>query len=299
LDKLESSKRTREIEEFTNLHLIHPLAARLTLLLARLGVHPNWVSFAGMACGVMAGWAYYHYQDFRYAVAGFLFMFAWHVLDGVDGQLARLTNQQSEFGKIIDGLADNVTWISVYTGFGLAMTQVHGIWVWLLLAVAGVLHSFQAATYELQRQEYDYFGRNKESAEYKSSSTLLSENFPRSGVQGVVYSLGRTYARMQLLVARIDEDYRRKIKNALATRPDRAEEIRARYRQIFAPQVRTWSVMSSNYRTLAMFICAVFHAPLIYFFVEVLCLTPLSLLLVQWQKVKSKEFAFFLDQQSL
>jgi 1L-myo-inositol 1-phosphate cytidylyltransferase len=28
-------------------------------------------------------------------------MVAWHILDGVDGQLARLTNSQSEFGKVI------------------------------------------------------------------------------------------------------------------------------------------------------------------------------------------------------
>lgn len=48
-------------------------------------------------------------------------MVVWHILDGVDGQLARLTNRQSEFGKVIDGLADNVTFVSVYFGLGLAL----------------------------------------------------------------------------------------------------------------------------------------------------------------------------------
>ena len=91
----EPVKRTAEIEEWTNRVVIHPVSSRLTPWLARLGVSPNAVSLAGMACGLAAGMAYHRsVAGPAYAVAGLLLMLAWHVLDGADGQLARLTHTQ-------------------------------------------------------------------------------------------------------------------------------------------------------------------------------------------------------------
>ena len=80
----------------------------MTLRFARLGITPNAVSLLGMAFGILAAFAYYHYRDLKWAIAGFVLMIAWHVMDGADGQLARLTNAQSELGKILDGICDGV-----------------------------------------------------------------------------------------------------------------------------------------------------------------------------------------------
>jgi phosphatidylglycerophosphate synthase len=294
----ESSTRTREIEELTNLYFIHPIGARLTPLLARIGVSPNTVSFTGMACGILAGWAYYHYQDIRYAVAGFVLMVAWHILDGVDGQLARLTNSQSEFGKVIDGIADNVTFLAVYLALGLALSQSEGAWVWLIIALAGAAHSLQAASYEVQRQEYDFWGWDKKSAELKPVDTLRQENRPQSPVQALVYGLGQSYVRMQHLAARVDPGFRTRLAGSLAARPERAEKIRRQYRESFSSLVQAWSVMSSNYRTIAIFLCAAFNIPLMYFLIELAVLTPLTMLMLRRQRSKCRAFSNFLDQQA-
>ncbi len=294
----ESSRRTREIEEFTNLYFIHPIAARLTPLLARMRVSPNAVSFAGMGCGLLAGWAYFHFEDIRYAVGGLLLMVAWHILDGVDGQLARLTNRQSEFGKIIDGVADNVTFAAVYVGLGLALAQSQGAWAWLLIAMAGAAHSLQAAAYELQRQEYDFWGRDKKSAEFKSIETLRAETRPCSLLQRLLYGLGHCYARTQQMAAQVDNQYRDRIASTLAAHPERAQAIRRRYRQTFSTLVRSWSVLSSNNRTFLIFLSAALNIPQLYFFIELLVFTPLTMLMVRQQKIKSREFSHFLDQQA-
>ncbi len=294
----ESATRTREIEELTNLYFIHPLAARLTPFLAQVGVKPNWVSFTGMSCGILAGFAYYHYQDIRYAAGGFVLMVAWHILDGVDGQLARLTNSQSEFGKIIDGIADNVTFAAVYLGLGLSMSQTGSALVWLIIALAGAAHSLQAASYEVQRQEYDFWGWDKQSAELKSTDKLRRENQPRSFVQRMIYGLGLSYVRMQHLAARVDPEFREQLAGALAARPDDAQAIRRRYRESFSSLVRGWSAMSSNYRTIAIFVCAALKIPLLYFLIEILVLTPLTILMIRRQKTKCRAFSRFLNQQA-
>ena len=64
-------RRTTEIEEITNLYLIHPLAGRLVPIFARLRVTPNAVSILGMLLGILSAVAYYRYWDFRYATTGF------------------------------------------------------------------------------------------------------------------------------------------------------------------------------------------------------------------------------------
>ncbi len=149
----------------TNLYFIHPIASRLTPIFAKLGISANAVSLAGMAFGISAGVAYYNYRDPRWAIAGFVLMIAWHVMDGADGQLARLTNSQSELGKILDGICDYVTFIAVYSALAAALTPRYGGWVWALAIVAGICHSVQAAAYEVQRQEYNFWGWGQKSAE--------------------------------------------------------------------------------------------------------------------------------------
>ena len=102
----EPIRRTAEIEEITNRNFIHPMASRLVPLFARMRITPNAVSILGMLLGILAGFAYYRYQDLRFAITGFILMIAWHVMDGADGQLARLTHSQSHLGKVLDGICD-------------------------------------------------------------------------------------------------------------------------------------------------------------------------------------------------
>src|SRR5258708_5354738 len=152
METVEPVRRTLEIEEVTNLYLIHPIASRLTPLFAAMRIPPNAVSLAGMLFGILAGVAYYHYQNPRYAIAGFILMIAWHVMDGADGQLARLTQSQSQSGKVFDGICDYVTFIAVYTGLAVSLTRQYGDWIWGLAIAAGICHAVQAAAYEVQRQ---------------------------------------------------------------------------------------------------------------------------------------------------
>jgi phosphatidylglycerophosphate synthase len=173
----EPIRRTSEIEEKTNLYFIHPLASRLVPLFAAMGISPNAVSLAGMAFGLLAAVAYYHYQDIRYAIAGFVLMIAWHVMDGADGQLARLTHAQSEFGKVLDGICDYVTFIAVYCALALALSRQYGDTVWVLAVAAGFCHAVQAAAYEAQRQAYNFWGRGQLSAELPGRNTPASGRF--------------------------------------------------------------------------------------------------------------------------
>jgi phosphatidylglycerophosphate synthase len=286
----ESIRRTPEIEEMTNLYFIHPIANRLTPLFARLGISPNAVSLAGMAFGISAGFAYYHYRDPRWAIAGLVLMIAWHIMDGADGQLARLTRSQSELGKILDGICDYITFIAVYSALAAALSWEAGGWVWGLAIAAGLCHAVQSAAYEAQRQEYDFWGWGRKSAELSMPASQPTIQTGGSIVPRFLDMLYRLYVRCQLQAAGVVVEFRQRLAAMLEAEPARAGLIRARYRAVFAPSVRRWSVMSANYRTLGICIAALIGKPYYYFWFEIVGFSTILVLLISRQRARCALF---------
>lgn len=286
----ESIRRTSEIEEVTNLYFIHPVSNRLTLLFARVHISANAVSLTGMLFGILAGVCYYHYQDVRFVLAGFILMIGWHVMDGADGQLARLTQTQSEAGKILDGICDYVTFIAVYAGLALALSDSTGPWVWLLVIAAGVCHAAQAAAYEAQRQEYEYWGNGKTSAKLASVAAEPQSNAGAAPSRGLRHMLYRAYTGIQLWVAGGAAEFHEKLAAIMERDAARVPLIRARYRKVFAPSVRRWSVLSANYRTIGIFIAAFFQVPQYYFVFEIVGLSAILIFLIARQRMRYVAF---------
>jgi phosphatidylglycerophosphate synthase len=264
-------KRTTEIEEITNLHLIHPLAGRLVPIFARLHVTPNAVSIVGMLFGILSAVAYYRYWDFRYATTGFALMVAWHVMDGADGQLARFTQSYSYFGKVLDGISDNVTFLAVYTALAISLSRQYGNWIYALVAISAVCHAIQSASYETQRQEYEYLGWGKKPQEPPP------RNSPERGRDGppVIRWLFDFLHRLFFVglsfpTAGITRKFRASMAAALQSDSATAASVREQYRETIAPQIRSWSILSANYRTLGIFVSALFKAPEYYFAFEII-----------------------------
>jgi phosphatidylglycerophosphate synthase len=263
-------RRTSEIEELSNLYFIHPLAGRLVPFFARLRVTPNAVSILGMLFGILSAFAYYRYWNLQSAITGFALMIAWHVMDGADGQLARFTGSYSYFGKILDGIADIVTFVAVYTALAISLSHAHGDWMYGLVTVSAVCHMIQSASYEAQRQEYEYLGWGKKPQE------PAPRNGPERGrdghkvTRGLLDSLDRLfYVGLSFPTAGISRKFRETMAAAMQREPAQTALIRQRYRETMAPQIRGWSILSANYRTLGIFICALFKAPEYYFGFEI------------------------------
>ena len=280
-------RRTAEIEEITNLHFIHPLAARLVPLFARMHITPNAVSLTGLVFGLLAGFAYFRYQNPHWAVTGFVMMIAWHVMDGADGQLARFTHSQSHLGKVLDGIADDSTFLAVYTALALALAHEYGPRSYALVAAAAACHLVQAATYEAQRQEYDLWGWGRRSPQPARSAV---------GAASLLGLLDRLfYVGLSFPAARVMARIRAALSAALEGQPGREALIRERYRATFAPLLRQWSVLSANYRTLAIFACALLKAPQYYFWFTIIGFNAIMVWLIYRQDGRCKSLLDVLD----
>jgi phosphatidylglycerophosphate synthase len=276
------TRRTIEIEEITNLYLIHPLAGRLVPMFARLHVTPNAVSIVGLLFGILSAFAYYRYWDPRFAIAGFALMIAWHVMDGADGQLARYTQSYSYFGKMLDGIADHVTFAAVYAALAVTSSRRHGNWVYLLVAISAVFHAIQSASYETERQEYEYLGWGRKPQDPPPRNSEPRDRSAPGGIRWALDFLHRLFfLGLSFPTAGINGKFRATMAAALRNEPGKAVLVRQHYRETLAPQIRSWSVLSANYRTLGIFISTLFEAPEYYFGFEIVGFSVLLAVLIR------------------
>jgi len=277
-------RRTWEIEEFSNRYIVHPLSGYFVRVFARWGVSPNTVSALGAALGIFAAYCYYHYQQPLYVYFGLLSMVGWHVMDGADGQLARLTGKVSDIGMIIDGVCDYSVFISVYVALSLALAGQHGNWVWLLAVAAGLSHIIQASAFELRRQEYDFWIFGKTSAKFLSLKEIRSQWKSDTTWKKKLRFLYYLYVKLQYKMGGMDEDL---IEWRTHIDTDKSHESLAAqnlYRTINLPAVRHWSWLSANKRTFMLFLACVFGYPLGYFLFEIIILNILFLYLALEQQ---------------
>jgi CDP-diacylglycerol--serine O-phosphatidyltransferase len=277
-------RRTTEIEEITNLYFIHPLASRLVPFFAQMRFTPNAVSVTGMLLGILAAFAYYRYSDVRFAITGFALMIAWHVMDGADGQLARLTQTYSYYGKVLDGISDTVTFLAVYTALAISLSHEYGNWMYALVALSAVCHAIQSASYEAQRQEYEYWGLGRKAQAPPRRNSPERDRDGPPVIRWLFDFLHRLFfVGLSFPTAGTARKFSETMTCALQAEPEHAALIRQRYRETLAPQLRSWSILSANYRTLGIFISALFKAPEYYFGFEIIGFSAALALLIRRQ----------------
>ena len=148
------SSRPEELEDWLNRNLYHPLSWRLARQLASTWVTPDMVSAAG-AAAIMLAAASYGLIAAPWGVALGLFLhMGWHVLDGADGDLARLTGRSSAHGELVDGICDYAGHVVLYVTMGAIAAGQIGTMGWTLMWAAGASRVVQAAHYEGTRRQY-------------------------------------------------------------------------------------------------------------------------------------------------
>jgi len=154
-------QRPRELQDPLNYYLYHPLAWQLARLLARTPLTPNIVSVMGALMVVAASLAYTQLTWPLSAALGMALHMGWHVVDGADGDLARLTARSSPIGELVDGLCDYLSHAVLYVLLAFWL-QAHGGpfagWhAWALVVFAGLSHAVQSNHVEVQRRQYQYW----------------------------------------------------------------------------------------------------------------------------------------------
>lgn len=190
--KPQRPRRARELQDPLNHYLYHPLAWNLARALAHTPITPNMVSVCGALLVMLAGIAYAQpFPPLIYPLSagvGMLLHMSWHVVDGADGDLARITGRSSPFGEMIDGICDYASHVVLYCILAVVLTaQIGALPAWVLVLIAGASHVFQANHVEAQRRSYQWWvygtpwlahtRRNSESAAIKGWKAALTDSY--------------------------------------------------------------------------------------------------------------------------
>ncbi len=114
------------------------LGRHLARALARTPITPNQVTSTVLAGGLASAVLFAQGDATLANWAALLFMFT-VFFDHVDGELARLTGRTSRFGHYYDGLAMGVSYIGMFVGAGIGLSDgALGGWTVVLGTAAGV-----------------------------------------------------------------------------------------------------------------------------------------------------------------
>ncbi len=279
LPAVEASYKARAVEGYLDLYFYRKIGFRLALLFAKLRMSPAQVTWCGAVLGIAAGHLYY-YVDLRLNLVGMALHVVSNAFDNADGQLARLTKQGSRAGRALDGLADNLVFISVYSHLCLRFTAGGGSHlVWLLAVAAGASHSLQSAAGDYFRNAYLYFVEGKGRAELDSSAALQAE-FDRLRWRDhpwrkFLHRLYLNYTRQQeWLAPRL-----RELKLAAAQTNDPA--LAEAYRRQSPPLLRLGNLLATNPRMILFFALLLLGQPVWYFVAELTLFNLVFAILLQ------------------
>lgn len=174
-------------------NLNRPISSTVSRLLVRVGVTPNQVTICvalfGLAAAVLAAlggpwWVL--------LLAGLLFQ-TQSVLDGCDGEIARLTYRFSPLGQWLDTIGDDLTNYLFCLGLSIGLARTRDL-PWLY-AAGGVTFAFQWATSGIMYQRLIKMG----TGDMLALPNLVTRDDPE-GFVGHLLKLGRIVSKRDFFV---------------------------------------------------------------------------------------------------
>ena len=130
------SALVKETDGFMSRRFARPLSLRLSRILSRCGVTPNQMTLVSTAIGVSAAPFFLSPSPLMQSIGGLLFV-VHSVVDGCDGELARLSFRESRLGGLLDFWGDNLVHVAVFAAMGLGWAMaIDAVWPLYLTALA-------------------------------------------------------------------------------------------------------------------------------------------------------------------
>ena len=263
---IEETYKGRDVEGIVDLYFYRPVGYWLARFFAWLGFTPIAVTLIGGVFGLVAGHLYF-YSSIALNLIGLVFHVIANAFDNADGQLARLTNQGSRAGRLVDSVVDQLIWVNIYLHLGVRLSHSGSTpMVWVLIAVTLAGHAVQAAAADYCRNTYLYFVARKNdmdtSERIRRDYNALSWKSDFGAKFFLTFYLGVT--RQQELLAPSVHRLHRMIEQS-ASPPT---WLSAAYQGGMRPMLRWWGLEMTNTRMLLLGVVFLLRQPALFFWIE-------------------------------
>lgn len=131
------ASQTEAEDGFLAHHLDRRVSRFISKRLARTPATPNQITLGGVSIGLLGAFLLSQ-RGYWLPLGGALAFLLCVVVDGVDGEVARLRLRESRFGHYLDVVTDNVVHVAVFVGIALGICRDTGDWgyiqvLWVLM----------------------------------------------------------------------------------------------------------------------------------------------------------------------
>jgi hypothetical protein len=256
-----------EVEEIFDLYLFRPLAYILVKSIQRTRITPNQITLFSISIGITSG-VCFGIGTPRVVMVGAMLYGLSVVLDCADGQLARLKKNGTRMGRLLDGMVDYITGMSVYLGIALGLQPEgwrDGRW-WLLITAAVASNIFHAMLLDYYRNRFlnvvngfpEY--ENEDYHSFKTERDALR-------VSGR-HSIRRGFITFYLYYLEIQRRLTLRWQPSSPLRGVAVEDFKAANRGI----MRGWTLLGTSTQIVMLIVCILFGRMDIYFWLMIVVL---------------------------
>lgn len=296
-EEFESTLKSPDTEEHIDLYFYRRLGYFFACIARALHISPNAITIASIFIGVAAGICFYP-SDIWVNVCGMLLLIIADAFDSADGQLARMTKQYSRLGRILDGMAGDFWFISIYVCICLRVNATSAFFsqypwlVWVLAVSAGLCHSIQASMADYYRQMHLLCVNGKSELD---SSAQLREKLEQSRKDGASWINRLT----QLVYLNYTLSQEKRTPNMQEMRAELSHrypdgnlpaDFREQFRAKSLPLMKYTNILSFNWRAITLFTALFLKMPWLYFAAELTVFNGIMIYMVCRHESICKKF---------
>ena len=285
LEEYKKSLKMAEVEEVIDLLFYRPLAFLLVISVYNTKIKPDHLTIAAIVMGLFGG-LFYSLGSLTGSILGALFYVLFNIFDCSDGQLARIKKNGTSVGRILDGIADYIATIAIYTGIAVGYSNKAGqpSLMLLLLALAGISIIIQESLVDYFRTRFlDIVLKRKNTfiegiTEYENEFEKIKNQKDKWFEKAIIF-IYLTYSKIQrTLAARI-----KRKKSFSATSQDYFNKNRL--------IIRFWVFMGPSAKITTLILCSLFCRFDLFFWIVIggFNILAASLWIIQFQLDKSFE----------
>lgn len=278
-ERVMATMKSEDTESAFELYVTRTPGYLWALFFRALHIHPIAVTLISIVIGAASGYFFY-FDDLRLNAIGMLLLVWANWYDCADGQLARMTDQRTLVGRLLDGFAGDVWFFCIYLSFALRLTSSWGdIWVWFLLAYSGfVCHARQCALADYYRNIHIWFQQGAGKSELDTSERENRRYHELHWQRGEWFEklylfFYRAYTRGQEDQTPQFQQFRTRLNQVYGEQiPD---DLRQRFRQKSLPLMKYANMLTFDLRVGVLFLSLLVGYPLLYPLFEIGVLEPL------------------------
>ena len=293
-NNIQSTYKSKDTEEWFDTIFNRPIGFLWAKFFNFFGVHPNVVTVLSMILGALSGFMFHYHANSEPALWGMngmtcniiavvLLVWANHY-DSADGQLARMSGKKTQLGRILDGAAADIWYISIYLFLAYRLYDDpvpfledirFGWWGLVLCALSGVLgHIYPCRLADYYRNIHLFFIKGEEGSEFDNSTALRAKysQTPWKGnfINKFFLWIYKSYTYNQEKETPQFQKYWSLLKSRYGT--DIPQDIRDEFRMNSLPLMKYTNFLTFNARGIALYVCALIDMPWIYLLFEIVVL---------------------------